>query len=153
MRTLILLSLILCIGTSCQENYEDVLPPLPLQGQAGNPRFNLVFDNEFNTDIDLHVETPLGEHIYFGNTYSNSGGTLDVDCICFCPDENIFFPLDGSAPKGTYKYWVNFYEACSTGAVSKFTIRVLERNRIVAVKEGTLTSVGENSTVWEYIYE
>lgn len=151
MKIITIFSLLACLFLACEKDYEEVLPPLPLQGQAGDPRFNLVFDNEVNTDIDLHVLTPLGEHIYFASSTSASGGTLDVDCICFCPDENIFFPLDGSAPQGTYIYWAEFYEACDFGATANFTLRVLERNRIVDVREGTLTYVGEESTRWEYI--
>lgn len=147
------LSMITLVLCACKQNYEEVLPPIPLAGEAGNPRFNLVFDNELNTDIDLHVMTPLGEVIYFGNTSSASGGNLDVDCICACPDENIFFPLDGSAPKGTYTYWVNFFASCSPNASANYTIRVLEGNRIIAVREGTLTTVKEKSPRWEYEFD
>lgn len=134
----------------CSED-EDILETL--EGEPGNPRFNLKFDNELEVDLDLHVLTPLGEHIYFGDPYSSSGGALDIDCICACPDENIFFPLDDSAPKGTYKYWVNFYDDCSFGSISNFTVRVIKGNRIITTKEGTLRTVNDNSIIWEYEHE
>lgn len=151
MKKIILFSLLLCLFGACEKDYEEVLPPLPLEGESGDPRFNMVFDNQFAVDFDLHVITPLGEHINFITRASASGGTLDVDCICVCPDENIFFPLDGSAPKGTYQYWVNFFQACEPDASANFTLRVLERNNIITVQEGTLTYEGENSPIWEYV--
>lgn len=68
-------------------------------------------------DLDLHVMTPVGTHIYFspGNIYDPiTGGELDKDDI---PDEgdtdrwveNINFPLNGSAPDGEYTFWVHLY--------------------------------------------
>lgn len=151
--TICFLGMMVLLLGSCKRDYDEVLPPIPLAGEAGNPRFNLIFDNELSTDIDLHVLTPLGEEIYFGNPSSASGGNLDVDCICACPDENIYFPLDGSAPKGTYTYWANFFNNCTPSATSNFTIRVLEGNRIMAVREGTLTTVNEKSIRWEHVFE
>lgn len=97
--------------------------------QKGLVRVSLSWD--VVTDLDLHVETPGGVHLYFENT-KGGGGELDVDdCIAGeCKDnsathvENIFF--DTSAKKGTYKVWVqNFdgrdggpYEVEVSGAVN-----------------------------------
>ena len=64
-------------------------------------------------DLDLHVITPGGAHIdYLYRHDPASGGTLDHDDI---PQqvgtwvENIFFPMDGSAPSGTYQYYVHLF--------------------------------------------
>ena len=71
-------------------------------------RFSLIWQS-FN-DLDLHVQTPDGEHIYFGYKQSSCGGELDVDRNAGGretrkPVENTRWKK-GTAPKGTYQVWV-----------------------------------------------
>ncbi|CAG4997459.1 hypothetical protein DYBT9275_01780 [Dyadobacter sp. CECT 9275] len=147
----ILLSCTALVGLdSCKK--KDAEPVLV--GSPGNPRFNLQFDNEDNVDLDLYVTDPTGETLSYRNTSSNSGGELDVDCLCDeCPNgpnENIFWPEDDSAPKGVYKFWVQYYGDCSNGGStsSDFTVRVTNNRKVVNTYEGTLSS--GRSTVWTY---
>lgn len=106
-------------------------------------------------DLDLYVTDPNGVTIYYSNPYSSSGGALDIDCMCNdCsqgPNENIFWPEDDSAPKGTYRYWVEYYDSCNTSGniASDFKVRVTMNRRVVATHEGTLTS--GQSTVWTFV--
>jgi uncharacterized protein YfaP (DUF2135 family) len=59
-----------------------------------------------NTDLDLHVVTPDGEHIYYGNRTAASGAALDIDVTTGFGPEIISAP----APKnGTYLVYVNYY--------------------------------------------
>lgn len=147
---------IILIICGCCKDHGDVLPSLDLEGNPGNPRFNLQFDNEVNVDLDLYVRTPLGDVIYYANAFSsNSLGELDVDCLCnSCPNgpnENIFFPLDGSSPKGTYEYWVEYFKHCNEAdAPSNYKVYVLRVNAIIKTHEGTLTS-GKSDT-WTYVH-
>jgi hypothetical protein len=82
----------------------------------GDPRFTLAWTGD--DDLDLHVITPGGAHIYYSNPEDgDSGGMLDHDDI---PGEigdwveNIVFPMDGSAPPGTYFYSVVEYRRVGT---------------------------------------
>ena len=152
---LFLVSSCLLINLSCEPDCEGDECEPQIEGQPGNPRFNLQFTNHENVDLDLYVEDPLGNIIYYGNPWTDTGGSLDLDCLCGdCPDgpnENIFWPIDGSAPAGTYKYWVNYYSDCGNfGAISNFTVRVLQNNTIVETKSGSLSS--GSSATWTYTH-
>jgi uncharacterized protein YfaP (DUF2135 family) len=138
------------MSVSCSKDDKKEEPVLV--GQDGNPRFNLVFNNHENVDLDLHVKTPAGTVIYYGNP-SAEGGTLDVDCLCSScpqgPNENIFWD-NGTAPAGTYEYWVNYYGSCGTsGSSSDFTVRVIRNGTVLVTRTGTLTS--GTSTVWTHV--
>ena len=70
--------------------------------------------NDFN-DLDLHVRTPSGEHIYYGDKRARCGGYLDVDRNAGGretrkPVENIRWKVGESKPQpGKYEFWVNNY--------------------------------------------
>ena len=126
-----------------------------LIGQPGDPRFNLVFTNPNNVDMDLHVINPKGEEIYYARKKGSNGVELDIDCKCSnCPNgpnENIFWPQGGNAPKGTYKFWVEYYETCGSGTQSSdFTIRVAINEKVKATYTGTLTENNYKSTVYTW---
>lgn len=143
-------SLILGVLISCEPIEKPVIDTLA--GQPGDPRFNLQFSNSTKVDLDLYVQTPNGQIIYWNNPFA-SNGSLDVDCECGgCPNggnENIFWN-PGTAPRGTYKYWVEFYESCSGGSQnSSFTLRVVKNNQILATQTGTISS--GKSQVWSHV--
>lgn len=132
------------------------VPANPIVGQQGNPQFNLHFTNEAQVDMDLYVEDPQGSIIYYANVSSASGGQLDVDCLCsVCPNgpnENIFWPLDDSAPKGTYRYWVEYFGSCDgSNASSTYTVRVIRNGSIVNTEIGTLSA--GSTPVWTYVHD
>ena len=82
---------------------------------AGALRFTISWQSD--TDVDLHVLTPLRHEIYFGNRNAD-GGTLDVDsCVSTCAKgaENVFF---ASAPLGHYEVWVVNYAGRKTARVT-----------------------------------
>lgn len=70
------------------------------------------------SDVDLHVEEPGGEDIYYGNPSSATGGQLDVDSNAACAIdgrqiENIRWAA--GAPGGTYTVRVDYWDACGVG--------------------------------------
>lgn len=147
-KLLCLLLLIMMIG--CEPDPEPVVSDLA--GQPGDPRFNLQFSNSTEVDLDLYVQTPSGKIIYWGSTYGDYG-SLDIDCLCGgCLNgggENVFW-IPGTAPSGTYKYWVEYFESCTGApASSSFTLRVIKNNQIVATQTGSLSS-GKSQT-WTHV--
>lgn len=86
-------------------------------------RILLSWDTD-NTDLDLHVVTPDGEHVYYGNRVLENGGALDVDVTTGYGPE-IFA---SAAPQpGNYLVYVNYYgsgegeESVTTAQVSVIT--------------------------------
>ena len=79
---------------------------------VGAVRFSLLWNN--TNDLDLHVEAPDGNIIYYSNKRTVvRRGNLDIDTnfmdanITSRPIENIIFP---SGLEGTYKVYVSIYK-------------------------------------------
>jgi len=118
-----------------------------LEGNSGNPRFNLQFTGD--VDMDLYVRTPDGSVISYSND-SADGGTLDVDCTCSgdCNQENIYWQ-PGTAPSGQYEFWVDHFSSCSGTQSSSYTIKVMNGNTVLQTRTGTLTDGTQSQ---EYVY-
>lgn len=128
------------------------ITPPNLIGTDGNPRFNLQFTNPKNVDLDLYVQTPVGNIIFWENPEADNG-KLDVDCLCSdCPqgpNENIFWE-NGTAPSGTYRFWVEYFGDCeSPGATSNYTLRVIRNGQVLETFTGSLSNPG-SSQVWSF---
>ena len=146
------------VNFGCKKDKNDADEIETLKGNPGNPRFNLQFTNEDNVDLDLYVTTPAGNTIYYGDEEFD-GGKLDLDCLCDeCingPNENIFW-LDGTAPKGTYKFWVEHYDNCieeDETSTSDFTLRLIKNDVILQKYTGTLSRSNNKSTVYTHTQE
>lgn len=94
------------IDAEIQQRVEDA------GGQYKNVdiRASLLWNNR--NDLDLHVETPTGEHIFYANKRASCGGFLDVDMNVQGetekPVENIRWQK-GKARKGKYQIYVQNY--------------------------------------------
>jgi len=80
---------------------------------TGDVQVSLSWDTK--DDLDLHVRTPGGCEIYYGNERCGQG-ELDLDSYPACSasgngNENVFWP-QGGAPSGIYRVYVDFYEQC-----------------------------------------
>jgi hypothetical protein len=114
---------------------------------TGDIQVTLTWDA--SVDLDLWVEDPTGETVYWANNPIPSGGELDRDNACgnFISGrpENIFWPT-GNAPSGTYTVFVNYFSDCdSTGSVA-YTVRTVVRGQ-VSTYQGTITYGNDTQTV------
>ncbi len=92
---------------------------------SGPLQVSLSFDS--NDDVDLHVVTPAGVDVYYGNS-SNTGGSLDLDSnpgcnIDYVNNENVVWPVSSTPAAGTYTVRVDLYQSCTRGPVN-FTVKV-----------------------------
>lgn len=86
-------------------------------------RVSLAWHN--NDDLDLSLNDPLHNHVYFNNRRSATGATLDIDMNGMDgidpnrrPVENIFFSDERKLRDGNYEFYVTNYskrETCDVG--------------------------------------
>lgn len=95
-----------------KENGEEMrLAKSALLGGYGDIQVTLTWDTP--TDIDLYVQDPSGDWVWFRNKQSASGGHLDIDNTSGFGPENIFWEKNG-APNGTFKAVIENFEGIST---------------------------------------
>lgn len=83
-------------------------------------------------DLDLHVRTPSGEEIYYGNR-SVDGGTLDLDSNPACNidginNENVTWTTE-KPPCGTYEVVVSVWSACNVTGPFPYTVTIVQGGR------------------------
>ncbi|WP_425155540.1 leishmanolysin-related zinc metalloendopeptidase [Candidatus Palauibacter sp.] len=111
-------------GTGAVGSYAS-LPVTVVVVGTGDIQISLSWDSD--ADLDLHVVEPSGEEIYYGNSVSQTGGTLDLDSNSACGstqprNENTTWP-SGRAPTGTYVVRVNHWSNCGAG-LTNYVVRV-----------------------------
>lgn len=111
----------------------------------GDLQISLAFSNA--KDIDLWIQEPNGNRIFFGNRspylYQQQGSNapegsiigLDLDSNAGCNidninKENIYFPAD-CIQKGTYEVWVDMYSNCDPSIATDWTVRVNYKGRMI----------------------
>ena len=100
--------------------------------QFGDPQFSLAWNNR--NDLDLHVIDPAGNHIWYRQRSSPTGGELDVDAnadplrATDRPVENIYWQ-PGNAPEGPYKVYVHHYANHGAPDPTPYTLRITVNRR------------------------
>jgi len=106
---------------------------------SGNLQVSLSWNNR--DDLDLHIQTPSGGHIYFANK-SVGNGRLDMDANVGCgnlSNENIYF--NGTLADGTYRVWVNLYSKCGT-AGAQYSVTASSGGRVFTFSRDGLSESG-----------
>lgn len=120
--------------------------------KSGAIEIKLAFSN--NKDIDLHLYTPKGEHIYYGNrggTFTNEQGEsvsygLDIDSNASCNidginKENIYIPEE-LVESGTYKVVVNLYENCNPSIATNWSVLCRYQGKLITPATGSNPAAG-----------
>lgn len=86
-------------------------------------------------DVDLHLETPNGEDIYYANRTGEAGGTLDLDSNAGCgldrvDNENITYADGTTPPSGEYVVRVDLWSECSVSSPIPFVVTVNRRGAV-----------------------
>jgi hypothetical protein len=132
-----------------------------LTGTPGNPRFNL--QHSTGVDFDLHLMTP-DNSVISSYTTSGQGGKMDLSSNCLGSDtspgiggftqttENIYW-LSGTAPHGTYQFWVQYSNYCgSTLIPGNYTLRVMNGLTTLKTYTGTLNASTTKSATYTFVY-
>lgn len=122
-----------------------------IETMPGAIEVKLAFSN--SKDVDLHLYTPSGEHIYYGHR----GGTktingeevsygLDIDSNAGCNidgknKENIYLPAE-LVESGTYKVVVDMYKNCDKETSTSWSIIARYQGEPVRVTSGTNPASG-----------
>ena len=142
------LSVLSCAGEiikNAADNHENAATDEIRLGEGmletgnGVVKITLIWDNY--ADIDLHCIDPAGDHIYYANMYSSTGGFLDYDNTEAYGPENIYF---NPAPAGTYRVFIHYF-AENYGIRSVNYMVAVFQNNSGQVYEGTIS--GEDSVV------
>jgi hypothetical protein len=96
---------------------------------AGSDRLQASLNWSHPVDMDLHLVTPSGAEIYFGNRADATGGALDLDSNAACGidginNENISW-AQSEPPAGEYVVYVNLWSRCDVDQVMPFVLTVL----------------------------
>ncbi len=116
---------------------------------SGNLRVTLTWSRA--GDLDLHVLTPTGAHIYYGNKGPYAGtdwGQLDVDDTTGSGPENVFWDTGYTPPTGTYHICVvpyNFTPDASANDPVNFTVKIARPGHPDQVLQGSRTSEWQTS--------
>ena len=130
-----------------ESTMDDVLSEL--NAGTGEITVSLLWDS--TDDVDLHIMTPDGSEIYYGNRNAG-GGELDIDAntssnMMDNPVENIFFPTPAT---GTYSVWINDYSDRTDGTTS-YIVRVTVGGQSQTF-EGTIDGTGTRIDIITFEY-
>ncbi|MBS5527675.1 MAG: hypothetical protein KHX42_05910 [Prevotella sp.] len=123
-----------------------------VSSESGDLNINLTFNNE--KDVDLHLITPSGEHIYYG-ARGGSVETVDGNIITYGLDhdsnagchidglnnENIYIPAE-KIEIGTYKVIIDMYSNCNRSIATSWSVIARYKGNIIPTVTGYNPATG-----------
>lgn len=106
-----------------------------------------------NADVDLYVIDPSGEEIYYGNPVGENG-ELDLDSNAACAGDNVRnenITFAEPAPRGTYQFYVDLYDNCSTSSTN-WVVTVRRKGQATQTYSGSFGSAEGSSTPVSFTY-
>ena len=123
-----------------------------IETKPGAIEIKLAFSN--SKDVDLHLYTPSGEHIYYANrggSYQTEDGSeitygLDVDSNAGCNidninKENIYIPAE-LVKSGTYRVVVNMFDNCQPAIATNWSIVARYQGDLITPTQGVNPASG-----------
>ncbi len=122
-------------GSVVQGPEQPVPPPPPPAPVAPALEFRVDWNpGHSGRNVDLHVIEPNGEHIYFNNKVSATGGRLGPECRCSpaCGEETISWSGNAVPDPGVYQYLIQLSNLCggNTNGV-RYRLQVWADGRLV----------------------
>lgn len=115
---------------------------------SGNFQITLTWDS--TADVDLHLEEPDGNTIYWSNPNSALGdGYLDVDDIDGFGPENIYF--DTNIPSGNYTVKVKMFSGFGDELPTNYAV-TMKHNGQTQSYNGTLVADDEIDTITSFTH-
>lgn len=122
-----------------------------LETQVGALEVKLAFSNA--KDVDLHLYTPSGEHIYFGHQGGEVeidgqmvGYGLDIDSNAGCTidninKENIYIPTE-LVENGEYRVVVNLWSNCDASIPTTYSVVTRYNGNLITPLTGSNPATG-----------
>lgn len=110
--------------------------------EAGTGKLQISCSWDRPNDIDLHLEEPNGQEIYFGDDISDNGGFLDVDSNAGCTidninSENITYGDTAIVENGNYTVRVDLYSNCEVPSNTNVIVTARYDGQIINPTTGT----------------
>ena len=107
---------------------------ITIDGVLGNLEVKCEWDNP--VDIDLFVEEPSGEVIYYDNALSENLGYLNRDSNPFCwldsiNEESVIYDEGGAIENGDYKVMTRFLSSCDISDTTHYSVSVLFNDELL----------------------
>lgn len=141
-------------GAGGGDGFSDLEDRLQQAGaKSGDVQISLAWNN--GNDLDLHVQTPGREIIWYNNRTSSCRGELDVDMNAGGPTsqepvENVYWPV-GASPNGKFRVYVHHFAKYGGADPTKFqvTIKVKGKSRSFT---GTVRHGQDKKLVHEFTF-
>ena len=121
--------------------------------KTGDVQISLAWNN--GNDLDLHVETPGNEKIWYNQRHSSCGGELDIDMNAGGPAsqrpvENVYWPT-GESPTGKFRVLVHHYANHGGRDPTRFQVTIKVKGKSESFS-GSLRSGDAPKMVHEFTF-